>query len=61
MSTITREKRLEEIDQELTRLDAEPARYQASTGDYDEVSVNARSTRWGELEGEKRGLEAIAA
>jgi hypothetical protein len=52
----TREKRLEEIDAQLDQL--QPAGYIASTGDYDQVSVQAHSVRWGELEGEKRGLLA---
>lgn len=52
--------RIEEIDSELVQLEGEPVR-EIGPGDTDPVSVAARAERTGELEGEKRGLEAVAA
>jgi hypothetical protein len=51
--------RIEEIDAELEELEVPLA--PNPQGDTDVLDSGCRSVRWGELEGEKRGLEGLIA
>jgi len=56
---MTKQERIKEINRELAEMESDwNSDRDPCTGYRDDVASSVQSTHWGELEGEKRGLEA---